>query len=116
MRNSNRSEFSYYMIRMLVVSQVLVLILPVISLVVFSFVTPTYMAPTFHDPLGLLLLGAAVVLLAAGGGVTLLAVRMMRAGRTLVTIGLLLVSTIVCAAPALWLVLLGPAIVMVSKT
>lgn len=115
-KSSNLSELSYYVLRILVVSQVLTLILPVILLVVFSFITPTYMASLFHDPVGWLLLGVAGVVLAAGGGITFLAIRMLRAGRPLVTIALLLASTIVCAFPALWLVLLGPAIVIVLKT
>lgn len=102
--------------RILVVSQVLFLILPVIFLVVFSFVTPNYMAPMFHDPLGIALLAVAAVVVAAGDAATVLAARMLRAGRPLLTIALLLVSTFVCAFPALWLVLLGPAIVIVSKT
>jgi len=113
-RSANFSEFPYYVLRMLVVSQVMFLILPIILLVVLSFVTPAYMTPMFHDPLGLLLLAVAAVVLAAGGGLTLLAVRMLRAGRPLLTIVLLLVSTLVCAFPALWLVLLGPAVVVTS--
>jgi hypothetical protein len=113
-KSSNLSEFSYYMLRILVVSQVMVLILPVIMLVVFSFVTSSYMRPMFHDPLGFLLLAIAAVVLVVGAGLTLLAVRMMRSGRPLLTVALLLVSTLVCAFPALWLVLLGPALVVIS--
>jgi hypothetical protein len=99
---------------MLVVAQAAILILPIIMLAVFSIVTPSYMAPMFHDPLGILLLGVAAVVLVAGGAANLLAVRMLRAGRPMLTIALLLVSTIVCAFPALWLVLLGPALVILS--
>jgi hypothetical protein len=115
-RSSNLSEHLYYLTWIFVVSQSAFLILPIILLVVFAFLTPSYMAPMFHDPLGIGLLASAAVVLVAGGAVTLLAFRMMRAGRPLLTIALLLVSTIVCVFPALWLVLLGPAIVVVSKT
>ncbi len=114
MRSSNRSEFFFYVTWMLVVAQAAILILPIIMLAVFSIVTPSYMAPMFHDPLGILLLGVAAVVLVAGGAANLLAVRMLRAGRPMLTIALLLVSTIVCAFPALWLVLLGPALVILS--
>jgi heme/copper-type cytochrome/quinol oxidase subunit 3 len=115
-RSSNRSEHLYYLTWIFVVSESALLILPVILLVVFSFLTPSYMAPMFHDPLGIALLAAAARVLAAGGAATMLGLRMLRTGRPGLTIALLLGSTILCATPALWLVLLGPAIVMVSKT
>ena len=114
MSSANRSEHLYYLTWIVLVGQSALLVLPVILLVVFSFLTPTYTAPMFHDPLGIALLAVAAVVLVAGGAVNLLGVRMLRTGRPLVTIALLLVSTILCAAPALWLVLLGPAIVVVS--
>jgi drug/metabolite transporter (DMT)-like permease len=108
-------ELRYYVTWFLVASVVFVLALPVVLLVVFSLLTPSYMAPMFHDPLGVLLLGVAAVVEVAGGGATLLAVRRLRAGKPQPVTVLILVVTFLFAFPALWLVLLGPALVTISQ-
>lgn len=107
-------ELRYYLTWFLVAAVVFVLVLPVVMLVAFSFLTPTYMAPMFHDPLGILLLGVAAAVEVAGGGATLLAVRRLRAGKPQLVTVLILAVTFLCAFPALWLVLLGPALVTIS--
>jgi len=107
-------ELRVYVTWFFVAGVVFVLALPVVMLVLFSFLTPTYMAPMFHDALGILLLGVAAVVEVAGGGATLLAVSRLRAGKPHFVTVLILIVTFVCALPALWLVLLGPAIVIVS--
>jgi hypothetical protein len=107
-------ELRYYVTWFFVACVAFVLVLPILMLVLFSFLTPTYMAPMFHDPLGIVLLGVAVVVLVTGGGATLLAVRRLRAGKPQLATVLILAVTFLVAFPALWLVLLGPALVTIS--
>ena len=115
MRSTTRSEALHYLAWIAAVGQSALLILPVILLVVVSFLTPSYTDPMYRDPLGIALLVAAALVLFAGGGLNFVAFRMLRAGRPLITIALALVTTIVCVFPALWLILLGPAVLIVLK-
>lgn len=112
MRSSGRQGLLNVAIWLLVAADLIVLIFPVVLIGVMSIATPSYFAPMVHDRLGILLLVSGAVVLIGGGATTFLAVRMIRAHRPLLLIALILAGTFVLAFPALWLVLLGPALVI----
>jgi hypothetical protein len=115
-RSSNRQELLYVAIWLLVAADVLVLIFPVVLIGAMSILSPSYFAPMVHDRLGILLLIFGALVLIGGGAAILLAIRMVRTGRPVLLIALILVGTFVLALPALWLVLLGPALVILSHS
>ena len=89
--------------------------LPVVIVPVMLIVSPAYFQPMVHEPLGIFLLVLGVVVFAAGCGAAYLAVRMQRRGRSVVAILLVLAITIFVTFPTLWVVLLGPAILILMR-
>ena len=95
-----------------VIANVVMLSLPAVFVVFFLINSPTYMDPMIRDPLGVALLVLGVVVVAAGYAATYLAVRLLRARRPGWVFLLVVATTFICSFPALWLVLLGPAVVI----
>ena len=88
--------------------------LPFFIALVMFIITPGYFRPVVQQPLGILMLLLAACLAAAGywtAGQGLKQFRLRRIG-----IGLLLwaVSIFLCSFPALWLVLIGPALFVLA--
>ena len=98
-----------------VVASLVVLTLPIVLVLVMLVVSPTYVEPMVRQPLGLALLGFGVVVLALGYGATYAAVRMLRAGRPTWVFLVVVATTIFCAFPTLWVVLLGPALLILLQ-
>ena len=67
-------------------------------------------------PLGVGLLVFGVVVIAAGYAATYFAARLLRAGRPIAVVLVVLATTFLCAFPALWVVLLGPALLILMSS
>ena len=90
----------------------LVSLLPIpvgIAMLVF---TPTYM---IHTALGIALLVLGLGFAAGGYGLSAVAIGFLRARRLGIGVLLAFVSVFFCTFPALWLVLLGPAVPLLLK-
>ncbi len=97
------------------IANVVMLTLPVVFVVLLLINSPTYMDPMFRDPLGVALLVLGVVVVASGCAATYLAVRLLRAGRLRLVFLLVVATTFICSFPALWVVLLGPALLILLQ-
>jgi len=97
---------------MAVIANLVVLTLPAVLVVLFGILTPTYMTPMFRDPLGIVLLTLGAMVMVLGYGATYLAVRLLRAGQPVWLFLLVIAATLLSAFPAVWVVLLGPALLI----
>ena len=97
------------------IANVVALTLPIVIGLVMFFVSPTYWTPMVQEPVGVFLLGIGVVLVAAGYGATYLAVRLLRAGRVAWVFLVVVATTFLLTFPALWVVLLGPALLILLQ-
>ena len=77
--------------------------------------TPSYTMPMVHSGLGIAMLGLALGLVAAGYALSGVATRFLRTRRLGVGLLLAVVSVFFCTFPALWLVLLGPAVLILIQ-
>lgn len=92
------------------------LVFPVLFAVVFVLLAPNYFQPMLSTQVGLWLLGAAVVVLAAVFGISELAVRLMRGRGLSLALGIVVwAGAFLLDFVALWIVLLGPAIVILTR-
>ena len=89
---------------------------PVVMVVVLAIGSGTYFQPMFQQPLGVGLLVFGVVVIAAGYAATYFAVRLLRAGRPVAVVLVVLATTFLCAFPALWVVLLGPPLLILMSS
>jgi len=85
-----------------------------IGIAMFVF-TPSYTMPMVHSGLGIAMLGLALGLVAAGYALSGVATRFLRTRRLGVGLLLAVVSVFFCTFPALWLVLLGPAVLILIQ-
>lgn len=89
------------------------MVVPIAIAVVLAFEAPTYWSSMYSSPIGLVLLGIAVVAIGISVGLWLLARRVAgpSRGRLLAGIGILLLA-FVTQFVTLWIVFLGPALVI----
>jgi hypothetical protein len=79
------------------------------------FVAPTYSAPLLQSLLGWLLIALAITLTAGGYVVNQVAVGLVRRGKLAIGAALVAVSTVFLTFPALWIVFLGPAVLILVE-
>ena len=115
MRSPKSRELTSLLGWIAVITNVACLALPVVIVPVMIIVTPGYFQPMVHEPLGLLLLSLGIVVFAAGCGASYLAVRMVRTGRPLWAVLIAVAITFLVTFPVLWVVLLGPAILILMR-
>jgi hypothetical protein len=86
--------------------------LPIPILVAMFLIAPSYTTQLVRNPIGWLVLLLAIAFTAGAYGVNELAVRLCRKGKVPVGAALIAASTVLLTFPALWLVLIGPALVV----
>ena len=80
-------------------------------------VTPTYFRPMFSSPAGWLMILVAAVLIAGGVLLTLLAMRWMKRGGGYLAAGIVVIVVVFFVQfITLWIVLLGPALLILSES
>lgn len=90
-------------------------LLPIpIGIAMFLF-APSYAGALVRSAVGFMVLLLAAVVMACGYALTEVAIRMWHRGRVGVGALVGVASLVFCAFPALWLVLLGPALVIVIE-
>ena len=90
-------------------------LLPIpVGIAMFVFI-PSYATPMVHNAVGIVMLVLALGLVAGGYALSAVAIGFFRTRRIAVGLLLAVVSLLFCAFPALWLVLLGPAVVIVLQ-
>jgi hypothetical protein len=102
------------LVRAFMALRLLALIPIPIAVAMFVF-APTYTRPMVGSGLGIAILVLAVGFVAGGYALTAAAVRFVRSRRIGVGLLLALVSVFFCTFPALWLVLIGPAAVILIQ-
>lgn len=85
-----------------------------LGIAMFSM-TPSYTTELLRSPIGWLLLALGIAFTAGGYAVNELAVRLSRKGKLPVGALLIVVSTIFLTFPALWIVFVGPALVVLLQ-
>ena len=115
MKSSEGREVVYVVAWIAIVANLVALTTPVVLVVVLSIGSGTYFRPMIQQPLGVGLLVFGVVVIAAGYAATYFAVRLLRAGRPIAVVLVVLATTFLCAFPALWVVLLGPALLILMS-
>jgi drug/metabolite transporter (DMT)-like permease len=90
-------------------------LLPIpIGIAMFVF-APSYSGVLIRSAVGFVVLLLAVVVMACGYALTEVAIRMWHRGKVGVGTLVAVASLVFCAFPALWLVLLGPAVVILIQ-
>lgn len=112
MKRPEGRELVYVVAWIAIITNLVALTTPVVLVVVLSIGSGTYFQPMIQQPLGVGLLVFGLVVIAAGYAATYLAVRLLRAGRPIAVVLVVLATTFLCAFPALWVVLLGPALLI----
>jgi len=115
-KSSEGRELVYVVAWIAIIINLVALTTPVVLVVALSIGSGTYFLPMIQQPLGVGLLGFGVVVIAAGYAATYLAVRLLRAGRPIAVVLVVLATTFLCAFPALWVVLLGPALLILMSS
>jgi hypothetical protein len=82
-----------------------------IGIAMFAF-APNYTTELVGSPIGWLLLLLAIAFTAGGYAANELAIRLSRKGNLPIGTALIAASTVFLTFPALWLVLIGPAVVI----
>src|SRR5438445_10965462 len=95
-------------------SRAMVLLPIPIGIAMFVF-APSYTGALVRSAVGFVVLLLAVVVMACGYALTEIAIRMWHKGRVGVGALVAVASLVFCAFPALWLVLLGPALVILIQ-
>jgi hypothetical protein len=103
-----------YMKGVLIGIRLLSLIPIPIGIAMFAF-TPSYTMPMVHSGLGIAMLVLALGLVAGGFALSGVATRFLRTRRLGVGLLLAVVSVFFCTFPALWFVLIGPALVILIQ-
>jgi hypothetical protein len=103
-----------YMKGVLIGIRLLPLIPIPIGIAMFAF-TPSYTMPMVHSGLGIAMLVLALGLVAGGFALSRVATRFLSTRRLGVGLLLAVVSVFFCTFPALWLVLIGPALVILIQ-
>lgn len=116
MKSSEGREVVYVVAWIAIVANLVALTTPVVLVVVLSIGSGTYFQPMIQQPLGVGLLVFGVVVIAAGYAATYFAARLLRAGRPIAVVLVVLATTFLCAFPALWVVLLGPALLILMSS
>jgi hypothetical protein len=90
-------------------------LIPVPVAIAMAFFAPTYTGEFLRSPLGWLLLVLAIAFTVGGYAVNRVAVRLSRNGKLAIGAPLVAVSTFFLTFPALWIVLLGPAVLILIE-
>jgi uncharacterized transporter YbjL len=85
-----------------------------VAIAMFVFI-PSYTTPMVRSGLGIAMLVLALGLIAGGYALSGVAARFLRTHRLGVGLLLAVVSVLFCTFPALWLVLIGPALLIVIQ-
>lgn len=86
---------------------------PVVLAIFMAVVTPVYFRPMLFEPLGIAMLALGVIIVGAGFALTEVGGRLMRRGRGGLVAGIALMCALVLVDfVALWIVLLGPAVLI----
>jgi hypothetical protein len=112
MKSSESRELVYVVAWIAIIINLVALTTPVVMVVALLIGSGTYFRPMIQQPLGIGLLAFGLVVIAAGYAATYLAVRLLRAGRPIAVVLVVVATTFLCAFPALWVVLLGPALLI----
>jgi hypothetical protein len=102
------------LVRAFMALRLLALIPIPIAVAMFVF-TPTYTRPMVGSGLGIAILVLTLGFVAGGYALSAAAVRFVRSRRIGVGLLLAIVSVFFCTFPALWLVLIGPAAVILIQ-
>ena len=87
---------------------------PVVLALVMLFVTPTYFRPMFESIVGWLLLSVLAITIAVTSGLAEVGIRLFRKGRVLLGVVTLVGCSLTWLA-ATWIVLVGPAALILMK-
>jgi hypothetical protein len=105
------------LVTLAVIGMRLWVLFPVGLAVVLTILTPSYWRTFLSAPLGIAILTAGLIVIAGGFVLTEVAGRLMRRGQGGLVAGIaLLVGTFFLQFITLWIVLLGPAIVILFST
>jgi hypothetical protein len=116
-RQGNSAEVRAQLINVLVIGARLWVAFPVGIGVLMFIVTPTYWRPMLSAPLGFELLAVGLVVIAGGLVLTEVAGRLMRRGGGALAGGILLIiCTFFLQFITIWIILLGPALIILSTT
>lgn len=89
---------------------------PIALAVLLAFITPTYWGPMLSTALGIGLLAAGVIAIGIGAALTEVARRLVRPSRGALLAGLVIITVaFLIQFFTLWIVLLGPAVIILSK-
>jgi hypothetical protein len=92
-------------------------LLPIPAGILMAVFTPNYTLQLVRSVPGIVVLVVALGFTAGGYVVSAVAARFVRGGRILLGLVLSLTSLVFCTFPALWLVFLGPAVlIFIQKT
>jgi len=115
-KSSEGREVVYVVAWIAIIINLVALTTPVVLVVVLSIGSGTYFQPMIQSSFGVGLLAFGALVIAAGYAATYLAVRLLRSGRPIAVVLVVLATTFLCAFPALWVVLLGPALLILMRS
>ena len=87
-------------------------VIPIAIGIAMFVITPSYTAELLRSPIGWLLLALGIAFTAGGYAVNEFAIRLSRKGMLPIGAALVAISTVLLPFPALWMVFIGPALVV----